>query len=173
MSKLTKTCNADHSISHGYHRSDCFPPGPQVPKNRDGVQWSWQRTTQDPVTWGRSFTVRKPCPTPVLHPDQEEPLQGSRRRGVKDCFLNKCARKEQEILMLINLSISEQNKELRVTHASESQPKPLRSVSSFKIKSQSAEATLKRPSCQHTGYDLNLMNNLLQIIPRTVRFWLC
>lgn len=50
------------------------PPGPQVPKNRDGVQWSWQRATQDPVTWGRSFTVRKPCPTPVLHPDQQEPL---------------------------------------------------------------------------------------------------
>lgn len=50
------------------------PSGPQVPKNRDGVQWSWQCTTQDPVTWGRSFTVRKPCPTPVLHPDQQEPL---------------------------------------------------------------------------------------------------
>lgn len=88
------------------------PPGPQVPKNRDGVQWSWQCTTQDPVTWGRSFTVRKPCPTPVLHPDQQEPLRGSRRHGVEDCFLNKCARKKQEILMLPNLSISEQNKEL-------------------------------------------------------------
>lgn len=48
--------------------------------------------------------------------------------------------------MLINLSLSEQNK-VSVTHASESQPKPLRSVSSFKIKSQSAEATLKRLSC--------------------------
>lgn len=63
-----------------------------------------------------------------------------------DCFLNKCAIKKQEILILFNLSISEKNKELSVTHANESHPKPLRSVSSFKIK-ESAEATLKRLSC--------------------------